>query len=112
MSAGSRPDRDGHSPSDRIAAWAPFARWLTPPPPRHLRSLVSRLRLRVVLALAVLAVLALIAVLVPLPDPAQLRTWALAAGPAAPILLFICYSVVTVAPVPRTVFTLAAGLLL
>jgi uncharacterized membrane protein YdjX (TVP38/TMEM64 family) len=73
---------------------------------------VSRFRQRVVLALAVLAVLALIAVLVPLPDPAQLRTWALAAGPAAPILLFLCYSVVTVAPVPRTVFTLAAGLLL
>jgi len=70
------------------------------------------IRPRSLLAVGLLAVLVLVAVLLPVPDPAQLRAWTLAAGPAAPLLLFLGYAVVTVAPVPRTVFTLAAGLLL
>lgn len=73
---------------------------------------MNRIRARTLAALLVLAALVLVAILVPVPDPAQLRTWALSAGPAAAVLLFLAYAVVTVAPVPRTVFTLAAGLLL
>ena len=71
-----------------------------------------RLRPRGLAALLVLVALVLAAFLVPVPDPAQLRSWALAAGPVAAVLLFFAYAVFTVAPVPRTVFTLAAGLLL
>ncbi|GDY29578.1 TVP38/TMEM64 family protein [Gandjariella thermophila] len=70
------------------------------------------IRPRSLLAVGLLAALILVAVLLPVPDPAQLRAWALAAGPAAPALLFAAYAVATVAPLPRTVFTLAAGLLL
>lgn len=70
------------------------------------------IRPRLLLAVGLLAALVLVAVLLPLPGPAQLRAWALAAGPAAPLLMFLGYAVVTVAPVPRTVFTLTAGLLL
>lgn len=73
---------------------------------------MTRFGRRSVLALGLLVVLALVALLAPLPDPAQLRNWALAAGPAAALLLFLGYAVVTVTPVPRTVFTLAAGMLL
>jgi uncharacterized membrane protein YdjX (TVP38/TMEM64 family) len=40
------------------------------------------------------------------------RGWAAGAGPAAALVLFLAYALLTVAPVPRTVFTLAAGLLL
>jgi uncharacterized membrane protein YdjX (TVP38/TMEM64 family) len=70
------------------------------------------IRPRLLLAVGLLAALVLVAVVLPVPDPAQIRAWALAAGPAAPALLFVGYAVVTAAPVPRTVFTLAAGLLL
>jgi uncharacterized membrane protein YdjX (TVP38/TMEM64 family) len=59
-----------------------------------------------------LAALVLIAVLLPIPGPAQLRAWADATGPATVVLVFLAYAVLTVAPLPRTAFTLATGLLL
>ncbi|HEX3787816.1 MAG TPA: TVP38/TMEM64 family protein [Pseudonocardiaceae bacterium] len=71
-----------------------------------------RLNRRALLALAVLAALVLVAVLLPVPGPTQLRAWAAGAGAAAPLVLFLAYAVLTIAPLPRTVFTVAAGLLL
>ncbi|MFD9889103.1 TVP38/TMEM64 family protein [Amycolatopsis sp. NPDC059027] len=68
-------------------------------------------RIKLILALAVLALLLAAAVALPIPGPAQLRAWAAATGSATPLVLFLAYSLLTVAPVPRTVFNLAAGLL-
>ncbi|MBB4684730.1 TVP38/TMEM64 family protein [Amycolatopsis jiangsuensis] len=68
-------------------------------------------RTKLLLALAVLAVLAAAAVWLPIPGPAQLRQWAVATGPATPVVLLVAYSLLAVAPIPRTVFNLAAGLL-
>lgn len=48
---------------------------------------------------------------VPVPTPLQIRAWAESVGVAAPLLFLLGHALVTVAPVPRTVFTLAAGLL-
>ncbi|OBI20545.1 hypothetical protein A5714_08105 [Mycobacterium sp. E2462] len=47
----------------------------------------------------------------PLPSPVQLRDWAQSVGPWFPLAFLVAHIVVTVVPVPRTVFTLAAGLL-
>lgn len=71
-----------------------------------------RISARTWLALGVLAALVLVAILLPIPGPAELRTWADATGPATVVLVFLAYAVLTVAPLPRTAFTLATGLLL
>ncbi|RJQ85237.1 TVP38/TMEM64 family protein [Amycolatopsis panacis] len=68
-------------------------------------------RTKLLLALAVLVVLAAAAVWLPVPGPAQLRQWAAETGSATPLVLLVAYSLLTVAPIPRTVFNLAAGLL-
>ncbi|MGQ4618504.1 VTT domain-containing protein [Nocardia sp. R7R-8] len=51
------------------------------------------------------------ALLVPLPSPRQVQDWATSVGPVFPLLFFLVHAVVTVAPIPRTVFTVSAGLL-
>ncbi|MFD5808236.1 TVP38/TMEM64 family protein [Rhodococcus aetherivorans] len=66
---------------------------------------------RILGALAVLAALAVVAVLLPHPSVAEVRAWAESAGPLFPLLFFLIHAVVTVAPFPRTVFTLSAGVL-
>ncbi len=48
---------------------------------------------------------------VPLPTPVQMRDWAESVGPWFPLAFLLAHIVVTVVPVPRTAFTLAAGLL-
>jgi len=63
----------------------------------------------IVLAVGVAAIVG--ALFVPLPSPWELRDWARAAGPLAPLLLFLAHAVVTTTPLPRTAFTLAAGLI-
>ncbi|PFG56559.1 putative membrane protein YdjX (TVP38/TMEM64 family) [Amycolatopsis sulphurea] len=68
-------------------------------------------RTKLLLALAVLVVLAAAAVWLPVPGAAQLRQWAAETGSATPLVLLAAYSLLTVAPIPRTVFNLAAGLL-
>ncbi|EIE99592.1 hypothetical protein SacglDRAFT_02706 [Saccharomonospora glauca K62] len=65
----------------------------------------------VFVGLVVLGALAVAAVLVPLPGPAQVRQWAESLGVPGVVAFFVAYSVLTAAPVPRTVFNLAAGLL-
>lgn len=51
------------------------------------------------------------ALLVPLPSPRQVQDWATSVGPVFPVLFFLVHALVTVAPIPRTVFTVSAGLL-
>jgi uncharacterized membrane protein YdjX (TVP38/TMEM64 family) len=65
-----------------------------------------------VLAVGLLAALIVAAFVLPVPAPSELRHWALGAGPAAPVLMFFTYVVLTIMPIPRTVFNLASGLLL
>ncbi|WP_245645233.1 TVP38/TMEM64 family protein [Pseudonocardia acaciae] len=47
----------------------------------------------------------------PHPTPGQVRDWADTTGPVAPLMFLIVHSLVTIAPFPRTVLTLGAGLL-
>lgn len=49
--------------------------------------------------------------LVPVPSALQLRDWATSVGPWFPLVFLATYIVATVFPIPRTAFTLAAGLL-
>jgi uncharacterized membrane protein YdjX (TVP38/TMEM64 family) len=58
-----------------------------------------------------ITVLVAVALLIPLPTPVQLRDWAESAGPWFPLAFVIAHIVITLVPVPRTAFTLAAGLL-
>ncbi len=64
------------------------------------------------MAVGLLAALVVAAVVVPVPSPAALREWVTGAGVAAPLLMFAAYVVATLVPIPRTVFSLASGLLL
>ncbi|PWV74284.1 putative membrane protein YdjX (TVP38/TMEM64 family) [Nocardia neocaledoniensis] len=66
---------------------------------------------RVLAALAGIAALFVMAMLVPLPGPQQIRDWAGGAGPLLPVLFFLFYALVAVAPVPRTVLTVTSGVL-
>jgi uncharacterized membrane protein YdjX (TVP38/TMEM64 family) len=69
-------------------------------------------RTKLLIALVALAVVVAAAFVVPVPTPAQLRDWAAGAGPVTALLFLAAYAILTVAPIPRTVFNLAAGLLL
>lgn len=66
---------------------------------------------RVLATVAVLASLAVAAALVPRPSISQVREWAESMGPGFVLVFFLTQAVLTIAPVPRTVFTLSAGLL-
>ena len=61
-------------------------------------------------AIAAAAVVAIV-LFVPLPTAMQLRDWAESVGPWFPLAFLFAHVVVTVLPLPRTAFTLAAGLL-
>ncbi len=68
-------------------------------------------RIRLLVAGVLLVVVAVVALTVPVPSPLQMRTWAQSVGTVAPLLFLLGHTLVTVAPIPRTVFTLTAGLL-
>lgn len=68
-------------------------------------------RPRVVATVVGITVLAAAATWVPLPSPVQMRDWAESVGPWFPLAFLAAHIVVTIVPVPRTAFTLAAGLL-
>jgi uncharacterized membrane protein YdjX (TVP38/TMEM64 family) len=68
-------------------------------------------RRRMVMTGAVTAVMVAVALLVPLPTAVQMREWATSVGPWFPLAFLAVHIVVTVFPIPRTAFTLAAGLL-
>ncbi len=59
----------------------------------------------------VLVALGIAAVLAPHPSIAQVRQWSQSIGPLFPLAFFGVHAVVTIAPVPRTLFTLSAGVL-
>jgi uncharacterized membrane protein YdjX (TVP38/TMEM64 family) len=69
-------------------------------------------RVGILLAVGLVVAMVVAAFVLPVPDPVQLRAWAAGAGAAAPVLLLLTYVVATLVPVPRTVFSLASGLLL
>ncbi len=68
-------------------------------------------RPRAVAAAVGVAILVAVALLVPLPTAVQLRDWAQSVGPWFPLAFLAAHVVATVVPIPRTAFTLAAGLL-
>jgi uncharacterized membrane protein YdjX (TVP38/TMEM64 family) len=68
-------------------------------------------RLRLLVAGLLFVAVVVVALTLPLPSPVQMRSWALSVGVAAPLLFVLGQTLVTLAPIPRTVFTLAAGLL-
>ena len=68
-------------------------------------------RPRLVVTVAGITILVIAASFVPLPSPVQLRDWAESAGPWLPLVFLLAHILTTVLPVPRTAFTLAAGLL-
>jgi uncharacterized membrane protein YdjX (TVP38/TMEM64 family) len=70
-----------------------------------------RNRTRALLLLAVLVAAVVVAFTVPLPSPFELRDWAVRLGPTAPLVFFLAHAIVTTTPIPRTAFTLAAGLM-
>ena len=65
------------------------------------------------IAWTVVGITALVALAswLPLPSPVQMRDWAQSVGPWFPPAFLVAHIVVTVVPIPRTAFTLAAGLL-
>lgn len=67
---------------------------------------------RVLGILGLAAALVVAALVVPHPSIAQIRQWSESVhGPALALTFFAVHSLVTIAPVPRTVFTLSAGVL-
>ncbi|BBX96069.1 TVP38/TMEM64 family protein [Mycobacterium lacus] len=68
-------------------------------------------RPRIVGTVVGITTLVAVALLVPLPTAVELRDWATSVGPWFPLAFLFTHAVVTVVPVPRTAFTLAAGLL-
>ena len=68
-------------------------------------------RPRVVASVVGITVLIAAATWIPLPSPVRMRDWAESVGPWFPLAFLVAHVVVTIVPVPRTAFTLAAGLL-
>lgn len=68
-------------------------------------------RTRLLVAGLLLGTVVVAALVLPVPSALQMRAWAQSVGTAAPILFLLGQTLVTIAPIPRTVFTLAAGLL-
>lgn len=66
---------------------------------------------RILATVTVLTALVVAAALIPRPPISQVQNWAESTGPMFVLLFFLAQSALTVAPVPRTVFTLSAGLL-
>lgn len=91
----------------------------TPKTPSTLRTLSRALgitarglsRPRTLAAVVGITVLIVVALWVPLPSAVQLRDWAESVGPWFPLAFLVAHILVTVFPIPRTAFTLAAGLL-
>ena len=59
----------------------------------------------------VFVALGIVAAVAPHPSVEQIRDWSHSVGPMFPLVFFAVHAVATVAPVPRTLFTLSAGVL-
>ncbi|MDH6678835.1 putative membrane protein YdjX (TVP38/TMEM64 family) [Rhodococcus sp. LBL1] len=74
--------------------------------------MIARLRdPRLLGAIVGLALLFVAATMVPHPSIDQIRAWADAVGPMFVVVFFLVHVVVTMAPIPRTIFTISAGVL-
>lgn len=71
----------------------------------------TALSVRVAVGLIGIGVLLVGAYFVPLPSIAQARDWSDSLGPAFAWLFFAVYTLAAIAPIPRTPFTVAAGIL-
>ncbi|BEK95659.1 TVP38/TMEM64 family protein [Nocardia seriolae] len=81
-------------------------------PRERVSALLNRLRQPRNLALLIACgLLFALAAFAPHPAPQQIRQWADSVGPMLPLVFFAVHALVCVAPFPRTVFTLSAGLL-
>ncbi|MFE3229084.1 TVP38/TMEM64 family protein [Nocardia sp. NPDC059228] len=81
-------------------------------PLERVSGLLSRLRQPRNLALLIgCGVLFALAAFAPHPAPQQIRHWADSVGPLVPLVFFAVHTLVCVAPFPRTIFTLSAGML-
>ena len=67
--------------------------------------------IRLAVLASVVVAAAVVAASVGLPDAAQLRADIAAAGPAAPFVFVLLYALVTLAPLPKNVLTVIAGVL-
>lgn len=71
----------------------------------------SSANLRLLVLGAIFAGFILLVLFVDLPKPADLHAKVEELGPIGPVLFFLAYAIVTIAPIPRTAFTVSAGLL-
>ncbi|MEC3917755.1 TVP38/TMEM64 family protein [Nocardia sp. CDC160] len=81
-------------------------------PIERVSALLNRLRQpRTLIALIACGLLFAVAAFAPHPAPQQIRQWADSVGPTLPLVFFAVHTLVCVAPFPRTIFTLSAGML-
>lgn len=74
---------------------------------------MTRLRgdFRLLVAAALIVVVVAAILVAPYPSVQQIRDWAAATGPLLPLIFLTVHAVATIFPIPRTIFTLSAGLL-
>lgn len=77
----------------------------------NLRAARRRPVVRAAGALLAIATLVVLAALVPLPSVERVREWATAVGPTFVVVFFLAHALATMLPVPRTLFTVSAGVL-
>ncbi|MDV6313721.1 TVP38/TMEM64 family protein [Gordonia amicalis] len=78
---------------------------------RRRRVVFDRRVVRRALAAAALVALVLLgSYFIPLPSIGSVRAWGDDLGPAFPWLFFAAYAIVTIAPIPRSTFTVMAGI--
>lgn len=63
-----------------------------------------------VLGLVAVCVLLAVSYLMPIPSVSSVRDWGAGLGPAFVWVFFACYAVLTVLPIPRTIFTVMSGI--
>ena len=85
----------------------------TPTPPRQVGDRVARRRVirNAVIAFVAGCIVLLVSYLVPVPTVASVRSWGQDLGPGFVWVFFLAYALLTVFPIPRTVFTVSAGVL-
>ena len=86
---------------------------VTPTPPREVGDRVARRRVirNAVIAFVAVCLILVVSYLVPVPTVASVRDWGQDLGPGFVWVFFLAYALFTVFPIPRTVFTVTAGVL-
>ena len=86
---------------------------VTPTPTQDVGDRAARRRLirNAVIAFVAVCALLVMSYVVPVPTVANVRSWGQDLGPGFVWVFFLAYALVTVFPIPRTVFTVSAGVL-